>query len=729
MTNGDNNQMKSELKYQKLFESSKDGLVIVNVNGGIIDANQAYCKMLGYTLDELKQIGNFYEITPKRWHEYEKEEIWKKQLVKKGCAVLYEKEYIRKDGKVFPVELQSLAVFDEQGRINYLWAIVRDITQRKHSENVIKESHLRLLTILDSLNAMVYVSEMESHDILFANQYVQDKVGDVVGKKCWEALQSGQKCPCDFCTNEKLVDTIGNPKDIYRHELQNKKTGRWYDCQARAIKWIDDRIVRLEIGIDITDRKQAEETLCKEYSFRKAIIDKVAEGLCVCHAIEKFPFVAFTVWNDRMTEITGYTLDEINRLGWYQTVYPDPQLQTKAIERMKKMREGEDLIEEEWEITRADGNKRVLSISSSIVESYEGTAHVLALMQDITERKHAEDRLRENEQKYRTLFEETLNPILMVDEKKRYIDANKAALEFLECERKDLLFRDVWDFAPPEKLDIMKKDHTPFFSRRTNETAYVVQGAVKTLMLNVVPLKIKSETVLYGIGQDITKLKQTEKIIEASLREKETLLKEIHHRVKNNMQVISSLLNLQIMRNKDEQARKALMDCRGRIGSMAAVHEMLYKSDSLSHIDCQAYISKLTNDIMRSYQTDLYRIKLTIDAKGVTLGVQQASPLGLIINELLSNALKYGFPENMHGRIMIRLKLCENNIVKFVFSDNGIGIPEDLDWKNTKSLGLNLVVLLTENQLDGTVSLAPGEGTCFTIKFNREINRTENDVN
>jgi two-component sensor histidine kinase len=264
-------------------------------------------------------------------------------------------------------------------------------------------------------------------------------------------------------------------------------------------------------------------------------------------------------------------------------------------------------------------------------------------------------------------------------------------------------------------------------SRRTIETEFVFNGTIKTLMLNVVSIKIKGTTALYGIGQDITERKQNEKVIQDSLREKEILLKEVHHRVKNNMQVISSLLNLQIMKSKDGKVKKALMDCQGRIFSMASAHEMLYMSDSLSFIDCENYISELSGNILKSYQTDLRRsVKLKVPPKMSPFGIQQASTLGLIINELLSNALKYGFPENMHGQIMIRLKMIEQDIIEFVFQDNGVGILETIDWRNTNSLGLNLIVQLAEKQLGGTINLDRKEGICFTIKFKRENDQIEN---
>ena len=166
---------------------------------------------------------------------------------------------------------------------------------------------------------------------------------------------------------------------------------------------------------DITERKRADEAFSREYSFSNAIIKNISEGLCVCHETTEYPFVKFTIWNHRMTEIMGYTMEEINRIGWYQTVYPDPELQAKAIERMNRMRQRKDLRSEEWEITRADGNKRVLNISTSVVESDDGVVHVLALMQDITDRKRAREALRVSETRYRLLAENARDVIWTVD--------------------------------------------------------------------------------------------------------------------------------------------------------------------------------------------------------------------------------------------------------------------------------------------------------------------------
>ena len=152
-----------------------------------------------------------------------------------------------------------------------------------------------------------------------------------------------------------------------------------------------------ELEAELIELQRMRLLLHEEHSFRKGVIERAAEGICVCHAIPEYPFVQFTLWNPRMKEITGYSMEQINRLGWYQSMYPDPEIQEKARQRMSKMRDGEDLVYERWEITRADGEKRTLGISTSILITHDSQIHVLALMQDVTDeeryRRQIESRL------------------------------------------------------------------------------------------------------------------------------------------------------------------------------------------------------------------------------------------------------------------------------------------------------------------------------------------------
>jgi PAS domain S-box-containing protein len=215
--------------------------------------------------------------------------------------------------------------------------------------------------------------------------------------------------------------------------------------------------------------------------------------------------------------------------------------------------------------------------------------------------------------------------------------------------------------------------------------------------------------------RDITERVQAERQVEASLKEKEVLLQEIHHRVKNNLQIISSLLNLQAQQIEDQQIVEAFRDSQNRIRSMALIHEQLYGSHDLAGIDFGTYVQDLATDLFRSYQADSRRIRLDVETDKVSLGIDRAVPCGLILNELVSNALKHAFPDGRQGRVRIVLRANDGQMMLLV-KDDGIGFPEGLDYQSTPSLGLQLVNSLV-SQLDGTVELSEKGGTSFRIKL------------
>jgi PAS domain S-box-containing protein len=198
---------------------------------------------------------------------------------------------------------------------------------------------------------------------------------------------------------------------------------------------------------DAKDRGYSPE---EEESFRRSIIARAAEGLCVCHAIEQYPHVRFTIWNPRMCEITGYSLEEINQSGWYQTVYTSPEVSRRAQERMERMREGDDLIGEEWEIARKDGQLRVLSISTSVLLTHDGLAHVLGLMQDVTDRRQAEDLLRRSEARYRATFERAPIGIVHFDHDGRLTSLNARYAQMLGYSVEELLGGQMRDLTHPD---------------------------------------------------------------------------------------------------------------------------------------------------------------------------------------------------------------------------------------------------------------------------------------
>ncbi|HEX7467512.1 MAG TPA: histidine kinase dimerization/phosphoacceptor domain -containing protein, partial [Methanobacterium sp.] len=217
-----------------------------------------------------------------------------------------------------------------------------------------------------------------------------------------------------------------------------------------------------------------------------------------------------------------------------------------------------------------------------------------------------------------------------------------------------------------------------------------------------------------GIIIDISDLKDAEERIIASLKEKEVLIQEIHHRVKNNMQIISSLLSLQANHTNNDEAAEILNESRGRVKSMAMIHEKLYHSNNLSQLNIGDYLNNLVRDILRSYSSASGRITSNIDVEDIYLNINTALPLGLMVNEMVSNSIKHAFPEG-NGNIDVKLKYDEENYTLTV-SDNGIGLPEDVDPLESSSLGLKLVNSLSI-QLEGELTVRRDGETVYTLKF------------
>lgn len=264
----------------------------------------------------------------------------------------------------------------------------------------------------------------------------------------------------------------------------------------------------------------------------------------------------------------------------------------------------------------------------------------------------------------------------------------------------------------------------------TEEAAFSEQDiAVLQTMADHLAIAIGNARLYNAAQREITERKRVEEQLQTSLREKEVLLKEIHHRVKNNLQVVSSLLKLQSEQVQDKQTFEMFRESQNRVKSMALFHENLYQSRDLAKIDFAEYIRRIAAYLFRSYGVNPDAITLKIDIEGASVGIDTAMLCGVIINELVSNSLKHAFPtltgqagkargERSESKGEIRIALCSDTDNQFtlIVSDNGVGLPKDLDFRNTKSLGLQLVNMLTR-QLEGTIELDVSDGTAFKITF------------
>jgi two-component sensor histidine kinase len=224
---------------------------------------------------------------------------------------------------------------------------------------------------------------------------------------------------------------------------------------------------------------------------------------------------------------------------------------------------------------------------------------------------------------------------------------------------------------------------------------------------------------LVGVARDITERKRTDENLRASLREKEVLLKEIHHRVKNNLQVISSLLSLQAEYLTDENMLRIMRDSQSRVKSMALVHEKLYQSHNLAEIDFGDYVHVLVMQLFRSYGVPQDSIQMIITADAVALSVDRAIPCGIIVNELITNALKYAFPGGRKGKIEVELQSTPPGMIRLAIRDDGVGLPENVEFHKADSLGLTLVRMLTD-QVQGQLSIPRTTvGAEFVLTFRK----------
>lgn len=227
-------------------------------------------------------------------------------------------------------------------------------------------------------------------------------------------------------------------------------------------------------------------------------------------------------------------------------------------------------------------------------------------------------------------------------------------------------------------------------------------------------------TGYHSYSMDITERKNTEEKIKSSLKEKEVLLKEIHHRVKNNLQVISSLFYFQAKQVKNQHTRDIFTQSQNRIKTMALIHEKFYQSHDLRKIEVGEYIESLAKYILNSLTPEGNKIQVDVNVSDVLLNVDTASPCGLIINELISNSIKHAFPDEKYGKVSIYIGLVRKNKYKLIFRDNGVGLPENINFRDTDTLGLKLINTLVK-QLDGTIELIVNNGTEFKISFS-ELN-------
>jgi len=350
-----------------------------------------------------------------------------------------------------------------------------------------------------------------------------------------------------------------------------------------------------------------------------------------------------------------------------------------------------------------------------------------SIIENAIERKKAKDELK----KYQIMVESANDAIFFKDLKSKYIIANNKMFDFfgLSCEevigKTDLELMLIKE----EAMKIIENDQVVFKTGRQDEFINHMTGAdgkeywfqtIKVPNFNTTG----NITGLVGIARDITENMQAEEQIKAALREKEILLKEIHHRVKNNLQIVISLLNMQLQTAKDQETIDILSESRNRINTMALIHTQLYETQDVSEINVKVFVEGLLQQLLQSYQIQDTRITPVVHVVDYPLPVSIAVHVGLIINELLANAFEHAFGTRKKGKIEVSLSVSDKSKVNLTVSDDGTGLPEGFDIDSTGTLGMRLVKILVEDQLQGNIQVISKKGTTFNIEFQIENDET-----
>ncbi|MGD0235319.1 MAG: histidine kinase dimerization/phosphoacceptor domain -containing protein [Syntrophorhabdales bacterium] len=472
------------------------------------------------------------------------------------------------------------------------------------------------------------------------------------------------------------------------------------------------------IQSDLGERNRMEEMLRQSQREVSTLLDSLP-----AYVFFKDSKSVYMTANKKFSDAVGFSKREIVRKTDYDFYSRDKAIKLRA-DDARVLMTGEPMYVGEETLVESGRTVTVATRKMPLKNERGSVVGLIGVGFDVTEIKQGQKALRESEERFRNVFTQSPIGIQIYDLQGRLIEMNDSCMQILgvsgvEEARKFKLFEEP--LMTEEIREKIENCQTVRFEAQFDFGALKERALMDTTrsgncyldcLVSSLGGEDDEDHRLLVLMQDVTERRVAEERIRLSLKEKEVLLKEVHHRVKNNLQIISSLLNLQSKYIKDDQALEMFKESRNRIRSMTLIHEKLYRSKDLANIDVAEYIQNLSSNLFRSYSAGRVSLKTQVD--DILLGIDTAIPCGLIINELVSNSLKHAFPEKQ-GEIFVDLHRDDGRFTLIV-RDNGVGLPESVDFRNTDSLGLQLVCTLTD-QLDGAIELNRIGGTEFKITF------------
>ena len=628
----------------------------------------------------------------------------------------------REDGSVFVGEVNGAWI--NLGGKNGALIVVRDITENRQTQKKLKESEEKFRNLFISmsegvaLHRLLYDARGRAIDyvILDINPACESLIGLEADRvKDRKATMVFKTSPAPFLDVYARVAATG----------RSERFETWYEPLKKFFRIIVFSPVPDQFATvfeDITDRRQAEEQLrTNEKKFSAAFMANTS--LMAISTIEEGRFIDA---NNRFVEVLGFERkDIIGKTAAEIGLYASIEQRQAAVDLLRKNGFVHNL---EIGFKTRSGEIRQGLFSAERIHVSDDDDCWLTVLHDITDRKQMEAQLQAGTQFMQMLMNAIPIPVFFKDINGVYQGCNRAFEIFLGRSGSEIIGRTAHHISPPDLAGTYQAMDEALLRQPDRPQVYETDvrqrsgGKRHAIFHKAVYFNLDNEPEgIIGAILDITDRKQTEEQVIKTLREKELLLSEVHHRVKNSLQIIVSLLSLQINELSNPETIQYLRDTRSRIEAMAFIHEGLYSSSSMSDIEMRVHLEKIAQAVSQSYATRLPRVGLTVDADRISLNLTQAVPLGLVANELLTNAYKHAFTANIReGRIHVIMRETEDRMIQLVISDNGAGMPESFDWGKTTSFGLKLSKELVEYQLDGTVRLERGQGTTFIITFSRD---------
>lgn len=713
-------------RYNIVAQATSDTIWDLDLENQVIRYNDVVHKMFGYSRSEVDKLHSWWQD---KIHPEDREQVMQEldQAILSGDD-RFQLEYRFKcaDGSYKYIFDRAYIVKDDDGEPIRIIGSMQDITRRKEVLKNEEQNRRLLEAITENAETPIWVRDSDGTIVLANNEWKKlfniDEE-DVIGKSIYDLMD--ESTAQVFRKNDERVVSSRETRTFFETVQIDGEKHHFVTSMFPLLDVPGMGKATGGVAIDITARRQAEKELKSSQKRLETLFSNLPGMAYRCKNEPGWPMKFLS---DQCSDITGYeaaefTTNEGNKQLYGKLILEEDQ--EKVWEEVQQAVNNNSAFEVTYRIKNKEGEIRWLWESGVAVQYEEATDVLLeGFIMDITNRKQAEQQLVKTERRMREIVENSTNMFYRhtADHVLTYVSPQSR--EYLGCEPEEAMTR--WtEFVTDnpvneEGLKITQKAIDSGEVQEPFELELQKMGGEKIWVeVNEAPITKDGETVaIVGSLTDITERKKAEKEISHALKEKETLLAEVHHRVKNNMAVVSGMMQLQAFQEEQPEIKTKLLDNVARIGTMASIHEHLYQSENFSTLKFSENLKSLSKKLVNTMQVDT-DVTIETDLEMVELNLNQAIPCSLIVSEVITNALKHAFKGRRKGKLTLELQQVDNSF-GLQISDNGVGIPDHYSKGDTESsLGIHLIQKLT-NQLEGEYEYrSTGEGTIFTLKFEK----------